>query len=85
LIAFTASPGRVIEPSDLAGILDQRQPGTHRCGAACGEVGHRCYRQARGRKPEHQTVGIFAHGEMLALAHDVTDVAEHEQIAGDRA
>ncbi len=30
-------------------------------------------------------IGVLAHGEMLALAHDIPDVAEHEQIAGHGA
>ena len=30
-------------------------------------------------------VGVLAHGQMLAFAHHVPDIAEHEQIAGHRA
>ena len=70
------------EPSDLAGILHQRQPGANRRGAADGDIGHGRHGEARGRKAQHQAIGLLAHGEVLALADDVPDVADHEEIAG---
>lgn len=71
------------EPPDLAGILHQRQPGANRRSTANGDIGHGSDRKARGRKAQHQTVGVLAHRQMLALAHDVPDVTDHEEIAGD--
>ena len=47
------------------------------------DIGRRSDRKACRRKAEHQAVGVLAHREMLALAHDVADVAEHEEIAGN--
>ena len=73
------------EPADLAGVLDQREAGAHRRRAADGNVGRRRHREARRGKAEHEAIGLLAHREVLAFAHDVPDVAEHEEIAGDRA
>ena len=73
------------EPADLAGVLDQREPGAHRHRAADRNIGRRRHRKARGGKAEHQVIGILAHRQMLALAHHVPDVAEHEEIAGHGA
>ena len=73
------------EPTHLARILHQRQSGAHRRGAADRNIGRGRHRETRGRKAEHQAIGLLAHGEMLALAHDVPDVADHEEIAGHGA
>ena len=62
-----------------------REPGAHRHRAADGHIGRRRHRQPRGCKTQHQMVGILAHRQMLAFAHHVPDIAEHEEIAGHRA
>ena len=61
------------------------QAGAHRQRAADRHIGRRRHRKARRRKPQHQMVGILAHRQMLAFAHHVADVAEHEEIAGHGA
>ena len=62
-----------------------REAGAHRHRAADRHIGRRRHRKARRRKAQHQPVGVLAHRQMLAFAHDVPDIAEHEEIAGDRA
>ena len=73
------------QPPDLAGILDQREPGAQRRRAADRDIGRRRHREAHRGKAEHQLIGVLAHGQMLAFAHHVPDIAEHEEIAGHRA
>ena len=70
------------QPPDLAGILDQREPGAHRSHAAYGNIGRHRHRKTRGRKAQHQAIGVLAHDQMLAFAHHIADVAEDKQIAG---
>ena len=73
------------QPPDLAGILDHGKTGTQRADTADGDVGRGGHREAHRRQAQHQPVHLLARRQMLALAHDVPDVAEHEEIAGDRA
>ena len=73
------------DTADLARILDQRQARADRRGAADGDIGRRGHRQPRGREAEDQPIGLLAHHQMLALAHNVADIAEHEEVAGNRA
>ena len=73
------------EPADLARILDQRESGAQRRRAADRDIGRRGHRKTGGGKTQHQPIGILAHRQMLAFAHHVPDVAEHEEIAGHRA
>ena len=73
------------QPPDLAGILDQGETGAHRRHAPDRDIGRRGHRETGGGKAKYQPVGILAHREVLAFAHHVPDVTEHEQIAGDRA
>ena len=88
---YRARSGRPIqrqplaEPPDLAGVLDQRQTGAHRRHAADRNIGRRRHRKPRRRQSQHQPIGVLAHRQMLAFAHHVPDVAEHEEIAGHRA
>ena len=73
------------QPPDLAGVLDHGKTGAHRADAADGDVGRGGHHEPYCREAQHQPVHLLARRQVLALAHDVPDVAEHEEIAGHRA
>ena len=73
------------EAADLARILDQRKAGAHRRHAADRNVSRRGHGKPGGGKTEHKAVGVLTRRQMLAFAHHVPDVAEHEEIAGHGA
>jgi len=70
---------------NLAGSLDHAEAGAHRTNATDRHIGRSGHREPDRRKAQHQPVHVLARRQVLALAHDVPDIAEHEEIAGDRA
>ena len=75
----------VAQPSDFAGSLDHAEAGAHRANAADRHIGRSSHREPNRRKAQHQPVHVLARRQVLALAHDVPDIAVHDEIAGDRA
>ena len=82
-------PAHCVSPSPsrptLRASLTMVRPARTGADAADGDIGRGGHRKARRRQAQHQPVGLLAHRQMLALAHHVPDIAEHEEIAGDRA
>ena len=70
---------------DLAGVLDQSETRAHRRHATDRHIGRRCHRKTGGGKAQHQVIGVLAHDEVLAFAHNIPDVAEHKEVAGNGA
>jgi hypothetical protein len=88
-MALMVSSGKLheafAEAAYPSGVLDQRQTGTQRRGAADGHIGRRRHGKADRGKAENEMIGFLAHREMLALAEGVPDVAPDEDISGHRA
>ena len=82
-------PAHCVSPSPsrptLRASLTMRKAGAHRRRAADRNIGRRGHGKPRGGKTQHQAVGVLAHRQMLAFAHHVPDIAEHEEIAGHGA
>src|SRR5262249_1589528 len=64
---------------DRAGIPDQRDTGAHRRRPANRDIGRSRHREPDRGEPKHQPVGLLAHRKMLAFAHNIPDIAEHEE------